>query len=321
MRYLQSFFVVIILLFFQSCENDNKLENEIVKINISVDVERFDKFFAEASPDDLPKLKADYPFMFSNRYSDSIWIARMQDTLQQQMFFEIEKQYADFTEISEEITSLFQHIKYYYPTFKSPRVITLINDVEYRNKTIVTDSIALIAIDNYLGRDHEFYGNIQKYIKQNFEASQIVSDLAGDYAQKQIYQPSRKSLIDEMVYFGKILYFKDKMIPFKADEEKIGYTKEQMDWAIENESNIWQYFVERELLFETDPKLASRFINPGPFTKFNLELDAESPGRLGQYIGWQIVRAYMNNNDTDFKDMLQMDAIELFNKSKFKPRK
>jgi len=320
MRNLLSFLVVILLCFL-SCENDSKVEKEIAKIDIDVQVERFEKLFAEASPKDLPKLKAEYPFMFSRQYHDSIWIARMQDTLQQEMFSEIQKKYADFTEINDDIKSLFQHLKYYYPAFKSPRVITLINDVEYRNKTIVTDSIALIAIDNYLGSDHMFYGNIQKYIRQNFEAPQIVSDLATEYAQQQIYQPSRKSLLDEMVYFGKILYFKDVMIPFKSDAEKIGYTQEELDWAIENEPNIWQFFVERELLFETDPKLAGRFINPAPFTKFNLELDAESPGRLGQYIGWQIVRAYMENNDADFNDMLQMDATELFNKSKFKPRK
>lgn len=320
MRNLLSFLVVI-LLCFQSCENDGKVEKEIAKIDIDVQVERFEKLFAEASPKDLPKLKAEYPFMFSRQYHDSIWIARMQDTLQQEMFSEIQKKYANFTEIDQEIKSLFQHLKYYYPAFKSPRVITLINDVEYRNKTIITDSIALIAIDNYLGSDHMFYGNIQKYIRQNFEAPQIVSDLATEYAQQQIYQPTRKSLLDEMVYFGKILYFKDVMVPFKSDAEKIGYTQEELDWAIENEPNIWQFFVERELLFETDPKLAGRFINPAPFTKFNLELDAESPGRLGQYIGWQIVKAYMENNDADFNDMLQMDATELFNKSKFKPRK
>jgi len=320
MRNILSFLIVTLLLF-QACENDSKVESEISKIDINVNVERFDKLFAEASPNDLPKLKADYPFMFSKQYHDSIWIARMNDTLQQQMFSEIQKKYSDFTEINDEVANLFKHLKYYYPTFKTPRVITLINDVEYRSKIIVTDSIALIAIDNYLGSEHEFYGSIQKYLKDNFEANQIVSDLATEYAQKQIYQPSRKSLIDEMVYFGKILYFKDVMIPFKTDEEKIGYTKEQLAWALENESNIWEFFVERELLFETDPKLSGRFINPAPFTKFNLELDAESPGRLGQYIGWQIVRAYMENNDTDFKDMLQMDATELFNKSKFKPRK
>jgi len=320
MRNILSFLIVTLLLF-QSCKNDSKVENEIAEINVEFNVERFDKLFADVSPLSLPKLKKDYPFMFSKQISDSVWISRIQDTIQQQLHDEINKKYSTSELIEDDITGLFQHLKYHNKVFKEPRVITFSDYVDHRNKVIVTDTIVLIGLANYLGSDHEFYGNIQKYLRENFEAPQIVSDLATEYAKKNIYQLTRKSLIDEMVYFGKILYYKDVMIPFKTDEDKIGYNKEQLDWAILNESSIWQFFVERELLFETDPKLPGRFINPAPFTKFNLELDAESPGRLGQYIGWQIVRAYMQNNDSSLKDMLQMDATELFNKSKFKPRK
>ena len=320
MRYILCFLLATFLLV-QSCESDIKLESEIAKIEMDVKIERFDRFFAEASPSDLPQLKASYPFMFSSQYPDSLWIAKMSDTLQQQLFAEVDKKFQNIDGVKSDIENLFKHLKYYNPVFKTPRVITVTNDVDHRNKTIVTDSIILIALDTYLGKEHEFYANIQVYIREHFEANQIASDLATEYAEKYIYQPSRKSLIEEMVYFGKQLYFKDIMLPFKTDAEKIGYSQAQMDWALENEPNIWQYFVERELLFETDPKLAGRFINASPFTKFNLELDAESPGRLGQYLGWQIVRAYMENNDADFKDMLQMDATELFNTSKFKPRK
>jgi uncharacterized protein YjaZ len=124
-----------------------------------------------------------------------------------------------------------------------------------------------------------------------------------------------------MIYFGKQLYFKDRMIPFETDAEKIGYTQEQLDWAISNESYIWRYFIEKELLYSTDNSLPSRFMNPAPFTKFYLELDSESPGRLGQYIGWQIVRSYMEHNDVELMDMLQMDTKDIFDNAKFKPRK
>ena len=84
---------------------------------------------------------------------------------------------------------------------------------------------------------------------------------------------------------------------------------------------IWRYFVERELLYDTDPKLLTRFINPAPFSKFDLELDSESPGCLGQYIGWQIVNAYMKNNDVTLQQMLSTKAEDIFKNSKFKPRK
>lgn len=319
MRKILSVIVVISLMI--SCNNESKLEQEIAKIDVTVTIERFDKLFAKTTPNSLPKLKSDYPFMFSKRYNDSIWLDRINDTLQQQLNIEVENAFADDSSFEDEIQSLFQHLKYYFKIFKSPRIITVTSDVDYRNKTIVTDTIVLIALDTYLGEDHEFYRGIHNYIKQNFKPSQIVSDLATQYAQQNIYQPKRKSLLDEMIYFGKVLYFKDTMIPFKSDEEKIGYTKEQLDWAIDNESYIWSYFVERELLYNTNPKLVMRFINPAPFSKFNLELDKESPGRLGQYIGWQIVRAYIKNNDVTLLQMLSTNAEDIFNNSKFKPRK
>ena len=316
---LLSFIVILCLAF--SCQNENKLEKEIAEIDVKVNVERFDKFFAQVTPNGLTQLKEDYPFMFSKRYNDSLWIARINDTLQQQLNAEVNKAFTDSNLFEGEIESLFQHLKYYYKAFKTPRIITVTSDVDYRNKTIVTDTIVLIALDTYLGTDHEFYGGMHHYLKQNFKPSQIVSDLASQYAQQHIYQLKRKSLLDEMVYYGKVLYFKDTMVPFKEDEEKIGYTKEQLDWAIANESNIWRYFVENELLFDSGPKLVERFINPAPFSKFNLELDRESPGRLGQYIGWQIVRTYMRNNDVTLQQMLRTNADDIFNNSKFKPRK
>ena len=124
-----------------------------------------------------------------------------------------------------------------------------------------------------------------------------------------------------MIYYGKLHYFKDVMVPFKSDAQKIGYTQDQLDWAESNEGQIWRYFVERELLFSTDSSLPSRFINPSPFSKFYLELDNESPGRLGQYIGWQIVRKYIKDNDVSLMDMMQTEAKQIFDNTKYKPRK
>ena len=229
-----------------------------------------------------------------------------------------------FDDTENEIELLFNHLKYYFLEFNPPRIITTTNDVDYRNRVIVTDTIAIIALDSYLGSEHEFYvySNIQKFIRRNLSKEHIVVDLANEYAKKYIYHPNRKRLLDEMIYFGKLLYFKDVMLPFKTEAERIGYTQSELDWAITNENYIWRFFVSRELLFSTDSKLPRRFINPAPFSKFYLEsIDSDSPGRLGQYIGWQIVRAYMDQNDVTLKDLLIKSTDDIFNNSKFKPRK
>jgi gliding motility-associated lipoprotein GldB len=305
-----------------SCKKENQIENEIAKINTNIQVERFDELFATVTPDNLPKLKNAYPFMFSEKFKDSFWLAKKADTLQMQLFNEVDKTFSDFNKTELEIESLLNHLKYYFPEFTTPRIITTTNDVDYRNKIIVTDTIVVMALDSYLGSDHEFYSGIPKYVSANLKKEQLVVDLANEYAKKYSYHPDRKTFLDEMIYFGKLLYFKDVVIPFKTEAERIGYSQGELDWAKANESYIWRYFVEHELLYSTDSKLPGRFIIDAPFSKFFLEeIDADSPGRLGQYIGWQIVRAYMEENDIHLKDMLIKTTEDIFINSKFKPRK
>ena len=314
-------FVILCISFtFMSCDEESKVEQEIAKIEVNFNVERFDKAFFESKPEDLPRLKKDYPFFFSSD-PDAFWIEKMGDTLQSELLNDVQDKYPDFDTSKKDLKSLFQHLKYYDKSFSVPRVITLTNDVAYRDKTFVNDSLVLIALDNYLGEDHRFYQNIPMYIAANMQENQIVPDVANGYATKYLFQTSRKRLLDEMIYYGKLLYFKDVMIPFKTDAEKIGYTEAQIKWAEANESQIWSYFIEKELLYSTDSKLPGRFIAEAPFSKFYLELDNQSPGRLGQYLGWQIVKAYAGTTGDDVLKIMQLEPEEIFNKSKFKPKK
>lgn len=315
-------FLLFIGVIVVSCKKEQKLEAEIAAIDSQVNLERFDALFSKVTPETLPNLKKAYPFMFSEKFPDSFWIAKTTDTLETQIFQEVNKTFNDFSKTSSEIASLFNHLKYYFHAFKQPRVITTTSDVDYRNKVIVTDTIALIALDNYLGSDHEFYQSIPMYIRNNMNKDQIVVDMASEYANKFIYERTQNTFLDKLIYYGKQLYFKDVIIPFKTEAERISYSQEQLDWAKANESYIWRYFVERELLYSTDSKLDGRFITLAPFSKFYLEgIDSESPGRLGPYIGWQIVKAYMEHNTITINEMLDKSAEEIFNNSKFKPRK
>lgn len=320
---IQIRFCIILMttLFLASCSKDKSLENEISKIEIDYTIERFDKAFYNAKSKDLSNLKQVFPFLFSKKIPDSIWEKRINDTLQKSLMLEVNKKFSDIKVVKNELKGLFQHLKYYDKTFKIPRVITLTNDVAYRDKTIVTDSITLIALDNFLGADHEFYQNIPRYLASNMKREQIAVDIANGYAEKYVYQSGKKTLLDEMIYYGKLLYFKDIVIPFKSDAEKIGYTEEQLSWVEANEGPIWSYFVEKELLYSTDSKLLARFIMDAPFSKFYLELDRESPGRLGQYIGWQIVRAFADRTELSVFDIIQTEPEEIFRKSRFKPKK
>src|SRR5690606_15039829 len=117
-------FLIVLLLFFNACKKDNQLEKEISKIDVDVTIERFDLSFADAKPSDLPKLKSAYPFLFSERINDSVWIDRMNDTLQQELSSEVRKTFSNFEAVKHDIQRLFQHLKYYDKTFQVPRIIT-----------------------------------------------------------------------------------------------------------------------------------------------------------------------------------------------------
>lgn len=314
-------FLLIISFFVFSCNTKSELEKEIEKIPVTVDIIRFDKEFAAAGPSDLERLKSEFPVFFPKQFHDSIWLFRMSDTLQRQLSEEVVKKFPSEEMIADELYPLFQHIKYYFPQFRSPTILTTTSDVDYNNKVILSDSLLILSLDNYLGAEHEFYGGIKKYIAQNLKESQLAPDVAEAYARQLVSKPRQRSLLAQMIFFGKELYLKDLWLPNTSDAEKIGYTEEQLAWATENEAEMWRYFVENEILYSTDAKLPARFISPAPFSKFYLEIDNESPGMIGRYLGWQIVRAYMKNNEVTVEQLLVKNANDLFTESKYKPKK
>lgn len=316
------YYIVLLLIFgFLGCDSKSGLEKEIDMIPVDVTIKRFDKVFGASGPSDLPRLKQEYPIFFPEQYPDSIWVSRLQDTLQQQLHQEVEKKFPEETVMEEELMHLFQHIKFYFPQFKTPIVYTTTSDVDYKNKVIVANDLLIISLDTYLGETHPFYEGIQQYLVKNFRASQIIPDVANEYARQLVSHPRQRSLLAQMIYYGKLLYLKDLWLPDVPDNEKIGYTNEEFTWVGDNEVEMWRYFVENELLYSTDAKLPPRFINPAPFSKFYLEIDNESPGMTGRYLGWQIVRSYMENNPTTVQQLLIQDAEELFTNSKYKPKK
>lgn len=318
MRYLA---VALFFIFILGCKQESKIEAEIRKIPVEIKLQRFDRDFAQTEVEDLAVIKEKYPAFFPEQFDDEFWVEKMTDTLQIELEQETLKAFPDDEAIIHVLEPLFRHIKYYFPEFSVPAVITVTSDVDYQEKIIVADSILIIELDTFLGEDHEFYRGIERYFAKNMKPSQIAPDVAKMYARSFIRRPRKNNLIDLMVYYGKELYLKDLWLPNISDAEKIGYTEEEYTWAEENEIYMWQYFIENELLYSSDSRLPARFLNPAPFSKFYLEIDNESPGMLGRYLGWKIVRSYMKNNETDIRELMFLDADELFKKSKYKPKK
>lgn len=310
------FFLITIL----SCDKKSKVEKAVEEIPLEIKVERFDKIFFETPVKDLAKTKKQFPGFYPSQVPDSVWIEKMKNPLWRELYAEVQKKYSNFQPEKLEIEDLFRHIKFYFPKTKTPKIVTLIYEMDANTKAIYADSLVLISLEMYLGKNHKFY-DYPAYQKQNFEQNQILPDIVSGFAQTKIKPSNDKTLLSQMIAAGKELYLKDLLIPNYSDASKIGYTTEQIQFCNENESFMWQYFIQEKMLYATDSKLSSRFINPAPFSKFYLEIDNDTPGRIGTWVGWQIVRSFMKNNDAKLNQMLLMNADEIFNKSKYKPKK
>jgi len=312
--------LVMLTLLFLSCDKKSETEKAVEEIPVEIEVDRFDKAFFETAPNDLPKLKSQYPFFFPAGNDDQVWLEKMQNPQWRELYGEVQKKYADFESEKEEIETLFKHIKFYFPQTKTPKVYTVIAEMDYQNKVLYADNTLIICLELYLGKDHRFY-EFPEYLKQNFTKNQIMPDIVSVFSRDKIVPPTDQTFLSQMIYAGKALYLADLLIPEYTDADKIGYAPEQIIWCQENESYMWRYFIEKQLLYDTDQKLMTRFVYPAPFSKFYLEIDNESPGKTGAWIGWQIVRSFMQNNEVSVPQLMQMDAKEIFEKSKYKPKK
>ncbi|MEP0264533.1 gliding motility lipoprotein GldB [Dokdonia sp.] len=311
--------IVLILLIIVSCHDDKQLNPDIAAIPVNIEIDRFDITFSKITPKGLPSLKQTYPYLFSTRYDDAYWEQKIKDTLQKEVEEEVFKVFLDINKTQEDLELLFKHIKYYFPQATVPKTIAVATDVDYRNKVILADSLLFLSLSTYLGEDHHFYGGIPKFYTKNHREEQIDVDVAMAFAKTQTPRPQISTFLEQIVYEGKQLYLMELFLSQKATNEIFSYTPEEYSFVKENEINMWEYFVSSKILFSTDKKLVARFIDPAPFSKFYLEFDNETPGRIGRYMGYKIVASYMSNNDVPLKNMLLLDGETIFNNAKYKP--
>jgi len=305
---------------FLGCSDKKKINSEIEKIPLEIKFDRFDLKFASIQKNEFQNFKKKYNYLFPSQFSDSVWLKRKNDTIQIMLQNEVNKIFPTLSNIEKEAENIFKHLIYNFPSIKVPKFLTLINNVDYQNKIIFSDTIVLISLDTFLGPKNTIYEGIPNYIKSDMDKNRFGSILVDKIASSTIKSPSSRFFLDRIIYKGKILLLKDFVIPLSSDEIKIGYSNEQINWAKQNEEYIWKYFIENELLFKTDDDLIDRFIIPAPFSKFYLEIDNESPGKIGQWIGWQILRSFRKKNPTlKVSEILKLSYEEIFKEANYKP--
>lgn len=237
-------------------------------------------------------------------------------TLQQ----DVEKEFGDLEEIELQFTDGFRHFKYHFPDSTTPDVVFVISALN--NNVIITQTTLGVGLDMFLGADHPVYpmAGFPKYIFQNMKPDQVVPQaMKGWFRSMFEGETELNSLLDHMVFEGKLLYALDAVLRETEDSVKIGFTPYAMQWCKEYEARIWAHIVDQELLYTSDFMLINKWVNEAPFVA---GIPKDSPGRLGQWVGWQIVRRYMQENPTITLQQLMTNrnSQDILARSRYKPK-
>lgn len=271
----------------------------------------------------LGQFKAKFPW-FQGTVSDADFGKRRVDPEEIKIYKEAIGK-IDEKKLQSDLQDLFSHIKYYFPEFKSPKVFLFSSSLQMIQDPIFYDAkgnLLFIDISGFMGDGNPNYKGLEMYFQKSMNPNNIVPKVAQMFAEGFVKESAdHQKFIDVMILNGKIMILKDAFLPTYPEYLKMNYTQKQYEWAVANEANIWNYFVESNLIFGDDHRLEDRFIAPGPFSKFYTEIDNESSPQVGIFAGWQVCKAYFKEKpETKLVDFLKMDATVIFNQSGYKPK-
>lgn len=232
--------------------------------------------------------------------------------------------FKDFTIYEKEIKQGLQYVKYYFPDYKIPKqLITYIGPVDGYGD-ILSDDALIVGLQHHLGKNYSLYRSAlvqetyPEYISNRFEPDYIVVNCIKNIVSDLYPEKNQdKSLVQQMVEKGKHLFVLSKLLPHTDEYKLIGYTKEQLKAVIEHEPAIWDLFIQNNFLQTIDNNIIKNYIGESPKTQ---ELGEASPGNIGSFTGWQIVKKFMRKNTKlNLIDLMSTDAETIFQQAKYKP--
>ncbi len=338
---MKQFLSVISIAFMLFSCNSHQKTPDVSNIPVTLSAQRFENDFFKLDTNNvlpaLNNLRSAYPVFLGNFIQQILGFTNQTppDTLNKYVKYFIrdykfvkdsaDLQYKNFDESLNQIKHGFQFVKYYFPKYELPtKVITFIGPFDGYSDVLMKDAVA-VGLQLHMGTDFSFYKSeiahdlfpeyiTKRFTKENIPVNtlkNIVDDLYPD-------KSSGTALIEQMIEKGKRLYLLDKFLPFVPDHLKIGYTEKQLKDCYTNEAIIWDFFLHNELLNISDQNITKNYIGEGPKTQ---ELGEDAPGNIGAFCGWQIVKKYVDKNPSIPVDqVMNMDAREIYNQAKYKPK-
>lgn len=336
MRFLLIGASLAFLFILQGCNND-PLDVDVSRLEPKLEFKRLDQDLFALNPatgqTETEELKAKYSdfltdycvgvLRIGNPESESFGYTLAQfitDENMKALYDDVQNEYSDISEIEDGLTRAFSYYMYHFPDSTVPDIVFNISAMNYA--IVATPTTLAIGLDMFLGADYPVYPmvGLPQYMIKNMKPQQVVPQSMKGWLQSMYEtEAKRNSLLDHMVFEGKLLYAMDALLRETPDSIKIGFSPNDMTWCKTYEARIWAHLVDQELLYTTEYMDINKWINQAPFVS---GIPKDSPGRLGQWVGWQIVRNYMEHNPKTsvIQLMENQNAQDILARSKYKPK-
>jgi gliding motility-associated lipoprotein GldB len=323
--YLRStFFLLILSVFIISC-NKNAEKPDVEDIKVSVNIERFDRqLMAVKSKEELQTLLKKNQTYIHSLYrtfpEDTAFVSHLYYLITHRetraLYEQTQVHFGELTDIKKEFESAFRYIKSYYPDFKEPKIVTTFTGLE--NDIFVSDTLVIIALEAFVGPTAKYRPQQPDYLLERYQKPYLVPTIIRFLSNGFIkMNDSDRSLLADMVFFGKAFEFTKAAMPETPDYLIIGYTEAKMKEVWDAQDLVWAHFVDKKLLFEQNFRIKKKYVDERPNVP---EVGPDCPGRIGQWLGWRIVSRYRTENPsvTLQELMKDNDAQKIFKDSKYR---
>ena len=334
---LKNYYVFFLLLIIVSCK-ENKRIPDVSKIKAPLTILRSEKDFFQIDSanlnSSLDKLQSKYGGFINDYLYNIVGLPPYPDSVKRALPFFLQnyrpiadsvgQHFQDLSKTLEPLRLGLQLTKYYFPSYHTPeKLITFVGPLDgYGN--VLTSSGLVVGLQMYMGKDFapyqsEFLQQIYPaYISRRFEPAYIPVNCMKNIIQ-DMYPDNYKSLplVEQMIEVGKRMYLLDQLLPNVADSLKTGYTNDQLEGCYKKEEAIWNYFTINNLLYASEPDEVRDYMNDGPRTA---ELGDGSPGNIGMFVGWQIVKKWIAAHpETNLIRLMDTPAKQIFKEARYKP--
>lgn len=229
--------------------------------------------------------------------------------------------YPDLNWLKKDLEQMLRYYRYYFPKKPLPRFVTAVTEF-IGDAYAVNDSLVMIGLDMFLGEQFSGYDPeyFPQYLRRQFQKDYMTTKVALAMSSRIAGPPPGEKILDYMIHNGKILYLMDRLLPAVPDSMKMGYTRAQMEGCYTNEQEVWARLLELNVLYQNLNNKNQKIVMPSPSAD---NVFQEAPGEIGNWVGWQIVKAFVQRNpDTSLEEMLNFkDSQQFLEQAKYKPKR